>query len=335
MTGIAAYARRLAALPGALAVLELHPQGLPMRDLAAELGVPADDLREVFMAYYLADLVELGDFGQPVVEFFAPGADPDTGDAADVDPATAEWVRVVASDPEQELGVDHLSAEQLGRLFEAGTDLLALEPGNETLAAALEAFRSALWPVDGPAGPQGPTGTAQQLHRAIQDRRRVRITYVRQWHPGSSDRVVEPYRLVRTRRGWEVDAGPGDEVAAVRTFLLSGISSCEVLDERFAPPGDLDALLAAHRAPVPVELVVPQERRWAVDRFAESVTVLADDEESVALRAALLPPVDRRLGLLLLCCGPAAFVVAPLSVAAAGEEMAAALLEHHRSKRGS
>lgn len=327
MSGVAGYARRLAALPGALAILELHPEGLPLRDLAAELGVHPDDLREVFLAYYLADLVELGDFGQPVVEFFAPGADAD-----EVDPATAEWVRVVASDPEQELGVDHLSAEQLARLFEAGSDLLALEPGNSTLAAALDAFRTALWPVDEPTGTPSPDSTAQQLHRAVQEHRRARITYVRQWHPGSGERVIEPYRLVRTRRGWEVDAGPADEIAAVRTFLLSNISACTVLDDRFEPPADVDELVAVHRAQVTVEMVVPQNGRWAVDRYAESVTVLADDEESVSLRADLLPPVESRLGLLLLCCGPAAFVMTPRSLASAGETVAATLLDHHRGR---
>ncbi|HEX6937645.1 MAG TPA: WYL domain-containing protein [Actinomycetes bacterium] len=327
MSQVAAYAKRLAALPRALAILELHPQGLPLADLAGELGVRPEDLREVVMAYYLADLVELGNFGQPVVEFFAPDADDE-----EVDPATAQWVRVVARDPEQELGVDHLSAEQLGRLFEAGADLLALEPENATLRSALEAFQSALWPVDGPAGTEWKATTAQQLHKAVQERRRVRISYVRQWHPGAGERVIEPYRLVRTRRGWEVDAGPADEVAAVRTFLVSGISTCEVLDETFQLPADVDELLTTQRTPVTVELVVPQDRRWAVDRYSEAVTVLADDEESVSLRAELLPPVAQRLGLLLLCCGPDAFVMTPLDLADSGADVARVLLEHHRGR---
>lgn len=345
MSRVAAYAERLAALPGALAILELHPDGLPLADLAAELDVAPGDLREVFMAYYLADLVELGSFGQPVVEFFAPGtADDgaagdgedgeDAEDADDADPATAQWVRVVARDPEQELGVDHLSAEQLGRLFEAGADLLALEPENETLRSALDAFQTALWPAEGPSGADWKAPTAQQLHRAAQERRRVRITYVRQWHPGARDRVIEPYRLVRTRRGWEVDAGPSDELAAVRTFLVSGIQACEVLDETFELPADVDELLAAQRSPVTVELVVAQERRWAVDRYSESATVLDDDEESVSLRAALLPPVAHRLGLTLLTCGPSAFVVQPRSLEDAGLELARRLLRHHGGVTG-
>lgn len=329
MSGVAAYARRLAALPRALGILELHPDGLPLADLAAELGVGARELREVFLAYYLADLVEVGGFGQPVVEFFAPEGGGPGGDGAD--PATAQWVRVVAADPEQELGVDHLDAEQLGRLFEAGADLLALEPENATLRSALDAFHAALWPVDGPAGSQWRASTAQVLHRAVREQRRVRVTYVRQWHPGAGQRVIEPYRLVRTRRGWEVDAGPADEVAAVRTFLVSGIQGCEPLDERFELPPGLDRLLAEQRAPVPVTLVVPQSRRWAVERFAESVTVLADDEDEVSLRAQLLPPVAARLGLLLVTCGPDAFVVAPRSLEDAGADLARDLLRHHRA----
>jgi len=150
------------------------------------------------------------------------------------------------------------------------------------------------------------------------------------WRPGAGARVIEPYRVVRTRRGWEVDAGPADDDAQVRTYLVSGISASDVLDETFEPPPDLDALLVAQRTPVSVDLVVPQERRWAVDRFAESVTVIDDDEQSVSLRAELLPPVEQRLGLLLLCCGPEAFVMTPPDLSSAGVKVASALLEHHR-----
>ena len=323
MSPVAVYAQRLAALPRALGILELHPQGLPLADLAAELGVEPADLREVFLAYYLADLVELDSFALPVVEFFSPGSDSD--DLA----AETSWVRVLTADPEHELGVDHLTAGQLAALYEAGVDLLALEPGNDVLRGAVEAFESALEPADKPLASQWGAGTAQVLHRAAEEHRRVRITYVRQWSPGASPRVVEPYRLVRTRRGWEVDAGPADEVTPVRTYLVSGIVEHEVLDETFVPPADLDDLLAANRAAETVELVVPQSARWAVERFAESVTVLADDEESVQLQADLLPPVVSRLGLLLLCCGPDAFVMAPPTLLDAAETTARQLLDHH------
>jgi proteasome accessory factor C len=323
---VAVYAQRLAALPRALSILELHPQGLPLADLAAELGVESQDLREVFMAYYTADLVELGSLSLPVIEFFAPDTDDADGDG---DLAGAQWVRVLASDPEHELGVDHLTARQLAALYEAGVDLLALEPDNAVLREALAAFESALQPADTPAAAQWGADTARALHQAAEEHRRVRITYVRQWSPGTSERVIEPYRLVRTRRGWEVDAGPPDDVTAVRTYLVSGIVAHDVLDETFEPPADMDTLLAGNRSAQTVELVVPQGSRWAVERFAESTSVSDDDESDVALRADLLPPVEQRLGLMLLCCGPEAFVTAPASLTDAGMTTARALLAHH------
>jgi proteasome accessory factor C len=336
MSPVAGYARRLAVLPRALGILELHPDGLPLADLAGELGVAPEDLREVFMAYYLADLVALGSLSLPIVEFVGPGADwTDEGDVDDQSEGRAavgpEWVRVLAPDPEHELGVDHLTAEQLGALYRAGTDLLALEPDNENLAAALEAFATALEPADTGGDERRGATTAQLMHRAAEDRRRVEITYSRQWHPGTTTRTVEPYRVVRTRRGWEVDAGPPDDVAAVRTYLVSGIVEARTTDQTFAPPADLDDVLTANRRPESVELVVPQDSRWAVDRFAESSEVIADDEDDVALRAQLLPPVAQRLGLLLLCTSADAFVTAPDALRDAGVDAARALLAHHEA----
>ena len=120
-------------------------------------------------------------------------------------------------------------------LYEAAVDLMALEPSNAVLREAVDAFETALVPADKPLAAQWGADTAQALHRAAEEHRRVRITYARQWHPGTRERVVEPYRLVRTRRGWEVDAGPPDERAAVRTYLVSGITALDVTEETFSP----------------------------------------------------------------------------------------------------
>lgn len=325
MSQPARYAERFALLPALLAILELHPDGLPLDELATELGTDVESLREVVVAYYGLDLVSLGDYRLPVVEFVGGEGDDQE------DPSTAPMLRVASSDPERELGVDYLSAHQLATLLTAGQELLALEPDNDELRGAVEALQANLLPVDGGDAPQWGAETARVLREAAAAGRRVRITYDRAWHPGRSERVVEPYRVVHTRRGWEVDAGPPDEGGALRTFLVSGIRSAEVLPSVFEPPADLDSLLAAQRAAVHVELVVPQARRWVVERLAESVRVLDDDEESVKVEASLLEPVAWRVGLVLLVCGDEAFVMRPPRLSDAGVDLARTLLAHHTS----
>ncbi|MDQ1616444.1 MAG: proteasome accessory factor, partial [Actinomycetota bacterium] len=252
----AIYARRVAALARALAILELHPDGLPLRELAAELGEEPESLRQALLAYYRADVVDLPDFRLPVIEFVGPDGDagldghagPD-GDESDEsgDPATAEVVRVSSADPERELGVEYLSAEQLSTLHGAGRDLLALEPDNEVLRRALQAFEDGIEraPEDAP----DPAGDelAAQLNAAAQERRQVRIAYVRTWAPGSASRVVEPLRVIRTRRGWELDAGPVDDQGRIRTYLVSGIRSLDVLESSFERPVEVDTLIDANR----------------------------------------------------------------------------------------
>jgi predicted DNA-binding transcriptional regulator YafY len=326
MSQVARYAERFARLPELLAILELHPDGLRLDELATELGTDVASLREVVVAYYGVDLVDLGDYRLPVVEFVGS----DGGDQED--PTTAPMLRVASSDPERELGVDYLSAHQLATLLTAGQELLALEPGNDELRSAIEALQLNLLQVESEDAPQWGAETARVLREAADEHRRVRMTYDRAWHPGRRERVIEPYRVVHTRRGWEVDAGPPDEAGRLRTFLVSGVRSADVLDEVFADPPELDAMLTAQRRARRVELVVPQDRRWVVERFAESTRVLDDDEESVKVEAELLEPFSWRLGLILLICGEEAFVMQPHDLSAAGSALAAQLLAHHEGR---
>jgi predicted DNA-binding transcriptional regulator YafY len=320
---VARFAERVASLTMALTILELHPAGLPLAQLASELDTTTESLRQTLLAYYVADVAEQADFQLPVIEF--------VGRDGDDDPALAGIVRVVSPDPERELGVEHLTAEQLGALHAAGSDLLALEPENDILRSALEAFETGLWPVATSDGAGSGAEIAAKLNHAAHEHQRVRIVYARTWQPGTSERVIEPYRVLRTRRGWEVDAGPVDDAGRIRTFLVSGIRETSVVEETFERPGNVDELIAIQRASVDVELVVPQTGRWAVERFAETVTLLQDDEESVKVRAAFLPPVEQRVGLILISCGPAAFVTAPQDMLDAGAKVARQLLDHHMS----
>jgi hypothetical protein len=80
---------------------------------------------------------------------------------------------------------------------------------------------------------------------------------------------------------------------------------------------------------VAVTFVVPQGARWAVERHAEPAEVVQEDEEGVKLRANVLPPVQRRVGLVLLVAGPDAFVTEPADLRDAGCDLARELLAHH------
>ena len=141
----------------------------------------------------------------------------------------------------------------------------------------------------------------------------MRITYVRQWSPGASRRGWS------SRTGWCGPGAAGRSTPARPTTSprcaptwCPGSSTTRCSTRRSRPPADLDA--PARRQPrrragrAGGAAGVPLGGR-AVRRVGDAGP--ADDEESVALHADLLPPVAARLGLLLLCCGPDAFVMAP------------------------
>jgi predicted DNA-binding transcriptional regulator YafY len=147
-----------------------------------------------------------------------------------------------------------------------------------------------------------------------------------------SERTIEPYRLVKTRRGWEVDAGPLDGDGAMRTFLLSNVREAHVREETFELPGNLTELLVEQRRTTVVRVEIPQSARWAADMYAERVEVVDDGELAVVLELELLPPLRHRLGLLMLAAGPSGRVLEPAGLDDCHVELARSLLEHHRSE---
>lgn len=323
------FVDRVAKLPDLLHALWFHPEGLRIDDLAAEFGAQPAEVRETLLAYYRADLQGYASemlIRDDVLEFF--------GGSADEEPVgEAPMVRLVAKDPTQELGVSYTTGAELTRLYRAGRDRLQIEPGNTTLASALEKLRAGLLPAVEPTTTPATTGPPQ-FREAVRDHRRVRITYARAWRPGVQQRVIEPYRMLRTRRGWEVDAGPVGEDGALRTFLLIGVQDFEVLDETFEPPADLDTLLARQRRLTAVELTIPHELRWAVDKYAERVDTLATDETTTRVRAHLLEPVAERVGLIMLAGRPGEVrCAAPWR--RSGAELARRLLAHHEAPAGT
>ncbi|MFW5898852.1 MAG: WYL domain-containing protein [Jiangellaceae bacterium] len=332
------YVSRFARVASAIPILAMHPAGLRLSDLAAQLHTTEDELREEIRAYYVADPpVDLvGGYRQPVIEFASRpgGEDAYLDDEEYPDPESAAYVRLRDLRTGLDVGVRFLSLGELAVVSRAGHDLLAREPDNTVLEAALEKLENSILDGVDRGGPQWLGERARELRQAVRERRRVRIVYARAWLPGVVERVIEPYQVVHTRRGWEVDGAVVGSDDAVRTYLVSGIRELEILDETFDRPPDVLERVEANRQLQAVDVVVPQHARWAVELYAESADLLAEDEDCVKLRAHLLPPVEQRLGLLLIAAGTEAFVVQPAELADAGREVARTLLEHHQDPAG-
>lgn len=327
----AKYALRIGRLPAVLELLAQHPDGLPLAELADRVGVAPAELREDLLAYYTADVgaLLLGLSRPDVLEFLGT-------DGEDADPHLAEVVRVVDERPLDELGVEYVALSELALVYAAAVALLELEPDNADLADAIgELTETTLGEPQPISAPRPWNEPLPPLRRAIDERRRVDVVYSRAWHPGVINRTIEPYRLVQTRRGWEVDAGPPDPDGRLRTFLLANVRELAPLDEHFELPDDLDAMLAQQRATETVRVQVPHAALWATDFFAEDVRWVADDADSATRDLDLLPPVAQRLGLLLLAAGDETRVLKPAAYVSAGPDLARELLQHHRATGGN
>lgn len=321
--GLMRYAARFADVPRALQMLRHHPGGLTLSRLASSLGVPERQLREELTTFFLADVAD-HEFGvrQSSIEFVGP--DGDVTDAVD-----ATVVRLVTHDPLSELGVELLDPQDLGLLYRAAWEVAQTEPGNEVLRRAVARLGETLVPT---AGDRPVTGsaTAAALRSAIRDHRRVAIVYARTWAPGVIRRVVQPYRVTSTRRGYELDGASAHRPWDLRTFLVSGIRELQVLEEPFEPPEGIDVVIAQHRRTTAVQLVVPADRMWAIERFSERVEHRDRDEDDVEIVAHVVPPVEERVGLMVTVAGAGAFVISPTDLADADSRTARRLLRHHR-----
>lgn len=321
------FLQRLARLPEVINVLTAYPDGLPLGELAAQFGVDVEDMREDLLTYL--DLESWGwsfdIFRKPALEFVQPDADETT------DGSGRTIVRVVP-DAAPGLGAEHLSAGDLATLYTSGIALLEVDPDEPDLAEALAVIAETMY---GDASATPYIGDWSRRVRDLQDaqeqRRKVRIVYSRAWLPGVSERVIEPLRLVQTRRGWEVDAGPVGPEGNLRTYLLSNVRSVEVLDESFEPPSGVGSLLAKQRQTTAVRMELAQDARWAARQHAERVAVVGENEETFTADLELLAPVGERAGLIMLASGPSTRVISPGSVLPDAMGLVEKLLRHHES----
>jgi predicted DNA-binding transcriptional regulator YafY len=319
----ARYAQRVERLARVFGLLMHHPDGLTLDQLGAETGLSVANLRAdlaLFMNRYLPVANDLALTEGIGIEFLTEAGEETVS-------TQAARVRLTSDAPLTELGLEYFSADVLGPLYQSARQLAAMEPENEVLAGAVQRLSETLMAgIDGTAPYGGEL--AGTLRQAVRDRHQVRIDYWRAWRPGVSRRVIEPYRVVSTRRGFEVDAGPLDPDGDIRTFLVSGIREMEVLDETFERPADVQRRIERSRELTPVRLVVPRDVLWVVSRFAERSRVLRADAD-IEVEAHVLPPVADRVGLMMTIAGADAFVVSPASLADAGSRTAARLIEHH------
>ena len=317
------FVLKVSELPRIIEVLSY--QGVvPLAAVAKEVGRAEAEVRDLLVRYYVTEDAEDRLGLPPPIDFLD-----DLGE--EVEPSMATSVRLNDRYVVDDLAFDYAPVEYLARVYRVARDESLLEPDNTVLAGAVEKLRAYLDEDLTPSTADDGSGlSAAQWYRAARDHRRVRIRYVRTWWPGAAERVVEPYRVVRTRRGWEVDAGPPDEDGRLRTFLLTGVLEAQVLDEVFEPPADLVDRLVAQRHTTPVRLVVPTSSVWVVERQAERVEVIREDGTDSEVVAHLLEPVADRVARILLVAGPDAFAVTGAGeYQDVGRDLAQRLLDHH------
>jgi len=318
------FVQRVARLPELLAVLSAFPDGLSLRDLAERFDTDPETIEQD-----LTSLHELESWGwtfdifrKPVIELVQPEDETDS-------PTESTVVRLVGEGSPR-LGVEHVSPGDLAMVYAAGVALLETEPDDTHLKEALTVLAETMYGVP---GPEQHIGTWNRFLPALQDavelRRRVRIVYSRAWREGVIERVIEPLRLVQTRRGWEVDAGPAGPEGNLRTYLLSNVRDLKLLDETFEPPSDVETRLLQQRTTTTVRMVLAQDARWAADMYAEQVDVVREDEEEFEADLELLPPASERVALLMLASGPRTRVTDNTSYLPDAIEVVMDLLRHH------
>jgi proteasome accessory factor C len=317
------FVNRVATLPRIIEVLSYHGV-VPISSVATEVGLKEQEVRDLLRRYYVSEDPRTRIGLPPPIAFLD-----DRGEEAE--PAEATCVRLQGDYADEDLAFDYTPMAYIAKAYRIARDQSYLDPDNALLRSAVEKLRATLDPEMGTTAPTGEAALSPaEWYRAAVDHRRVRLLYARAWRPGTTERVIDPYRVVRTRRGWEVDAGPPDEDGRLRTFLLTGVVDAEVLDETFDPPADVVDLLVAQRRTTRVRFSVPEEKVWVVERQAERADRVDSDGQATIVDAELLEPVHDRIATILVISGADARVLDdPVTGGDAGALLARRLLQHH------
>jgi proteasome accessory factor C len=135
-------------------------------------------------------------------------------------------------------------------------------------------------------------GLLADARRAIEDRRRVHLRYLVPSRDESTERDVDPMRVVNLESRWYLE-GWCHRAQDTRLFRMDRIESLEILDEDGTPPADaqLRDLDAGTFTPRPDDTLVTLRLQpgaaWVSDYYpVESVETAPDGSQIVALRTA-------------------------------------------------
>jgi predicted DNA-binding transcriptional regulator YafY len=236
------------------------------------------------------------------------------------------------------LGVDEASALLVALRMLAEVPTLADRSALSRTIAKLEAAAGAAGAastqvavqVDDPAADR----VADQLSTAIDQGRRLHLTYYVPGRDEATERDVDPMRVLvvdgRTYlEGWCLRA------EAVRVFRLDRIMALTVLDQPAAVPGDAEhvdvdqGLFRPSPDDTEVVLEVGAGGRWVAEYYpCQEITELGDGR----LRVSLLTPDTQWVRRLALRLGPDGKVIAPAELSAQVRADAAAALEQYETE---
>lgn len=141
------------------------------------------------------------------------------------------------------------------------------------------------------------------LHRALIERRQVRIAYATGSRDGKlSERIVEPYHILPYGRSWQLIAFDHRREATLQ-FKVDRVQSCELLNSHYtvADNFDIDDYLgdawglmrgAAHEVETVELLFEPEAGRWVAEEQwhnSQSSETLADGRVKLTFRVGVTP----------------------------------------------